>query len=136
MVRVIAQEIEMRRARPHTQDFTVEAKQRAQVMIELVLCFALTATSIAAMTIYIRRGLQARYRAAVSRSVKDITGSIKGAGTTAGEPQYEPYYTREAQISEEKSGFIEGGFPESGINMTTVSRGWRHTPLPERWRQE
>ena len=113
----------MARVNPHSNDFGVEIKQRAQAILEFALCLAMVATAIGSMAIYIRRSLQARYRAGVLYYAKEV-------GT---EPQYEPYYTREAWTREDKKGEItEGRNTISLINMETNATGWRFTPLPGR----
>lgn len=99
-------------------------RQKGQNIFEFAVCLALVAASISLMAIYVRRSLQARYRAVVLHCVKE-------SGT---ERQYEPYYTREAHKREKAKGYTATAWNTiSGIDMETNATGWEHTPLPERW---
>ena len=99
-------------------------RQKGQGIYEFALCLALAAASISLITIYIRRGLQARYAAAVRYSLQD---------SPAGH-QYEPYYTREKQTEEKTKGETKTAWHTwAGTNMQTEQSGWEHIPLPKRW---
>ena len=100
------------------------ARQKAQGIFEYAVCLALVAASISFMSIYVRRSLQARYRAVVLYSLKESTA----------EHQYEPYYTRESEKEETAKGYTKTAWnTRSEINMNTNAAGWLHTPLPKRW---
>jgi len=99
-------------------------RQKAQGIFEFAICLALVAASIGFMSTYVRRSLQARYRAVVLYSAKE-------AGA---EHQYEPYYTREKESEDKAKGYTKTGWhTRSEINMRTDASGWEHIPLPKRW---
>ena len=106
---------------------TAGVRAKAQTMAEFVLFLALIAavlTGVSSMTLYMRRGLMARYRAGVLRCVK----------ATTPEHQYEPYYTREAYRDESQKGCIKTGWHTASVtDVRTDVSSWEHIPLPLRW---
>jgi len=114
----------------------------AQSTIELSLFLAVAIASFSAMNIYMRRSLQARYRAAVRVFALQHPYNSLIYGSRANRSQYEPYYTREAETHETSVESEREGLPEYAKNTTNTvySRGarvtWQHTPLPWAWKKD
>ena len=64
---------------------------KAQTLAEYVLLIAIVVAAIAGMQVYVKRGLQARYKA-----ISDCTGESVGI------EQYEPYYAQSEQTIEQE----------------------------------
>ena len=64
---------------------------KAQTLAEYALLITIIVAAIAGMQIYLKRGLQAKYKSFVD-----------GAGQMAGIKQYEPYYVQSEQTIEQE----------------------------------
>ena len=101
--------------------------ERGQSILEFALCLGMVAGVLASMALYIQRGIQARYHAAVLNCVKNATTK----------PQYEPYYTREAQREETTQGNRTTGWNTmSWVNIDSSSSSTENIPLPARWERD
>ena len=63
---------------------------KAQTLAEYALLLAIIVASVIAMQVYVKRGLQARYKKIVD-----------SAGQSVGMTQYEPYYTKSEETIEQ-----------------------------------
>lgn len=63
-------------------------KSRGQSITEYSICLGVILLAFVGTNIYVKRGLQARYRDAVSA----VTSKVADTGHIAVKPQYEPYY--------------------------------------------
>jgi hypothetical protein len=98
-----------------------KVRRSGQSLTELAVLIAAVTAAILGMQLYLRRGLQARYKGGMDyffEKVKQSGGNIYH--------QYVPYYY-EAERSEVSSSNIVQGYPDSGETSTTTQSGWTLT---------
>ncbi|MDD5465674.1 MAG: hypothetical protein PHP73_04990 [Candidatus Omnitrophica bacterium] len=70
----------------------ITAMRRAQSVAEYSICLALVLAALLGMQIYVKRGLQGRYKEAVDHAAKQAASA---AQLTTSPKQYEPYYVQD-----------------------------------------
>jgi len=66
--------------------------RRAQSVAEYSVCLALVLAAVLGMQIYVKRGLQGRYKELVDHAAKQAASA---AGLATSPKQYEPYYVQD-----------------------------------------
>ena len=104
----------------------LSSKNKAQSLGEMAVLLALTVAVIVGMQVYIKRGLQARYKAIV-----DASGDAFSYTGTAGKRQYEPYYNSSVFTATANSDInysqAAGAITADITGDTTERKGWQKT---------
>ena len=88
-------------------------KTKAQSLSEYAICLAGLLLAMVAMQVYVKRGLQGRYRDLVRHTTAQVN--------TSGKNQYEPYYRSEDFNNREGVNILENIRPQ-GINNKTIAK--------------
>lgn len=86
------------------------------------MCLAIISAVFAGMSLYIKRSLQAKYKAGADYLISNI--EKEGGNYSNIRKQYDPYYA-ESETTVTRSGTMTTGFPDSSVDMTTGTRGWQ-----------
>lgn len=82
---------------------------KGQSLAEYAICLSLVVAALTGMQVYVKRGLQARYKTAVDFSADFIAGN----GVANVTKQYEPYYVEgdmvNQAVQEQKTTYSPGG---------------------------
>ena len=100
---------------------------RAQSLAEYAMLVALIVAALAGVNIYLKRGLQAKYKTLVDAA----TIAKNSAGINVGTSQYEPYYAQSTQTTDQKQATTYdhqlGGAVTRGISSTVTVTGLTET---------
>ncbi len=86
----------------------ITGTRRAQSVAEYSVCLALVLAALLGMQVYVKRGLQGRYKEAVDHAAKQAASAAQLAISPK---QYEPYYVsdkfkvRQSKITNESTGY-------------------------------
>src|SRR4030042_376303 len=86
--------------------------RKAQSVSEYTICVAGLLLAMLAMQVYVKRGLQGRYRDVVLHTTRQVTASDKS--------QYEPYY-REEDFNNQEGALIAENIQPQGAKTKVIA---------------
>lgn len=92
-----------------------KGRTSGQQVLEYALCLAAVTAVLIGMQLYVKRGLQARYKAGAGQIF---------SGMPASTTQYDPYYI-ESSVTETRNYIVDMGFPHTTKDVTTNRSGWQ-----------
>lgn len=94
---------------------------KAQSLAEYAVLVALIVAALAGIQVYLKRGLQARYKTLVDGAAIVINSTT---GERTGTRQYEPYYAQSEQTTDQQQAtthtYHPGGAVKRGISTTVA----------------
>ena len=104
----------------HVQDAQRLVRRPGQATVEHALFLGMVIAGLMAISLYIQRGLNARYKTVVD-------GAVTVGG---GSSQYEPYYASSESIAAVKNAVVTSYIPGGGVTRAeratqTVESGWQ-----------
>lgn len=95
--------------------------KKAQTTAEYAILIAIVVGAVVAMQVYVRRGLQGRVKDAVDHvgTYTETLGEAGGAPIAFSTSQYEPYYQRGTQATNQDSNSDENLLQGGGVTRTS-----------------
>jgi len=89
-------------------------------LAEFALYFTVIIGAIIAMSLYVRRNLQARYKSGADFAITQIRQGLPDSAGLG--RQYDPYY-QTSNYTTNTTTTVVGGFPESSVDSESISWG-------------